>query len=601
MLAIIECMKHWRHYLEGSKFPVQVLSDHKNLEPFMTTKVLNRRQARWAEILSGYDFVIAHVPGHRNPADGPSRRPDYSEDVNLPSAQLIPPSALLQNLSLVPVFTESESLRLQILKALETDELATSKLKSSELDPPWSWREDGILLHDKNVYIPADQALRMRLMDMHHDSPAAGHFGVSKTLDLLSRNYYFPGMRSFVNDYVTTCEICSRAKVPRHAKFGELSPLPVPSGPWKSISCDFVVDLPSSKGYDSLLVFVDRFTKMCHLIPCLKSINAPEFARLFFDNVFRFHGLPDSIVSDRGSLFTSRFWTSLSKILKMKGKMSTSFHPQTDGQTERMNQTIEQYIRMFCNYRQDNWADLLTLAEFSYNNAKQASTKLSPFFANYAFHPTVRPLISPPQSSLNLAPPTVEDLVERLKNVHEQLVDVLTSAQNQQAKYYDAKHKPLYLSVGDKVWLLSTNIRTTRPSKKLDWKRLGPFTITAKIGLQAYRLQLPPSMKIHPTFHASLLEPYKESTLPLRTQPPPPPIEMDDGDEWEVEEILDSKFIRRKLYYLVKWKGFPISDNSWEPAAHLQNSPTMIEEFHSNYPDLPRILPARSTPRRVTH
>src|SRR5437762_9975206 len=289
MLAIVECMKHWRHYLEGSKYPVNVRSDHKNLERFMTTKILNRRQARWAEILSSYDFVLDHIRGSKNPADGPSRRPNYAENVDLPSGTLIPQSALrLLPSHLLPsgagpapgnspsiasaeaslsssgtrrlasntpvfanlaVFTVESSLRQRILDALSVDPLADEQRRISATatatvtaNSPWSW-ENGLLLYKNLVYIPQDDAIRLELLQEHHDSPLAGHFGIAKTHELLSRNYYFPGMLSFVKSYISTCDLCSRGKAPHHAKHGELSPLPVPSVPWKSVCCDFFTDL----------------------------------------------------------------------------------------------------------------------------------------------------------------------------------------------------------------------------------------------------------------------------------------------------------------------------------------------------------------------
>jgi hypothetical protein len=158
--------------------------------------------------------------------------------------------------------------------------------------------------------------------------------------------------------------------------------------------------------------------------------------------------------------------------------------------------------------------------------------------------------------------------------------------QDHQARYHNAKHKPVEFNVGDKVWLLSTNIRTERPSKKLDWKRLGPFSITKRIGTQAYQLALPKSMRIHPVFHVSLLEPYKAPSI-ARTPPPPPPVVIDSEQEFEVEQILDSKFIRNRLFYLVKWMGYSISENSWEPDHLLKNSSVLVKSFHSRYPSKP--------------
>ena len=202
-----------------------------------------------------------------------------------------------------------------------------------------------------------------------------------------------------------------------------------------------------------------------------------NFAKMFLDHVIRLHGIPDSIVSDRGAIFTSQFWTALSKFLNLKSRLSTAFHPQTDGQTERMNQTVEQYLRIYCNYHQDNWSQLLSLAEFSYNNAQHVSIGCSPFYANYGYNP--RFSIELRQFAKHPVP-AAQEMAERLKNIHEDLTELIKVTQNQQAKYYDAKHKRVEYKVGDKVWLLSSNIRTQRPSKKLDWKRLGPYPIIRK-------------------------------------------------------------------------------------------------------------------------
>ena len=418
---------------------------------------------------------------------------------------------------------------------------------------------------------------------------------MAKTVELITRNYWFPRIRAFVKDYIDSCYLCQQGKAPRHAKHGELAPLPVPASPWKGLTCDFIVDLPTSNGYDSILVFVDCLIKMTHFIPCRKTTTTPEFAKLFIAYIVKLHGLPASIVSDRGSIFTSKFWSTLSRLLKIDARRSTAYHPQTDGQTERLNQILEQYLRIYCNHQQDNWHDLLPLAEFAYNNAHQSTIQTSPFYANYGYHPHFHVEFLPETPNAPAAP-AAENLASRLQNLHEQLVENVTAAQNYQATFYDTKHTPSEFKPGDRVWLDARNLPTSRPSKKLDWKRLGPFEIAKRIGTQAYQLKLPATMRIHPTFHVSLLDPYRESLIPDRVQRPPPPARIGAHEYFEVEAILDSKLIRRRLFYLIKWQGYPDSENSWESATNV-SAPDLIRQFHEAYPT----KPGKPLPRRRVH
>ena len=450
-----------------------------------------------------------------------------------------------------------------------------------DTDPRFQF-QDGLLYYQGLLYVP-EGPCRLQVLQSRHDFPAAGHFGFNKTMELISRDFWWPQMWKSVKEYVTTCDICSRSKIPRHRPYGLLHPLPILEKPWSSISMDFIVDLPPSKGFDSIFVVVDRLTKMAHFVPCDKTVTGEETARLFIDNIYKYHGFPDDIISDRGTQFTSRFWQALFKILKVKIKLSSAYHPQTDGQTERINQVLEQYLRCTINYHQDNWAELLSLAEFAYNNTIQGSTQQTPFFANYGYHPRFD------QFNFNkVENPAAEDLATRLSERHTLMKDKLLEAQGKQKDNADKSRKahPV-INIGDKVWLLRRNLKTNRPCDKLDFRRLGPFSVVKQINDVAFRLELPPSMKIHPVFHVSLLEPYKASSIPGRSQAPPPPVEVEGTEEFEVSEILDSRIIRRKLEYLVHWQGYDISERTWEPAANLRHAPEMIQDFHRQYPQKP--------------
>ena len=351
---------------------------------------------------------------------------------------------------------------------------------------------------------------------------------------------------------------------------------------------DFIVELPESNGFNAILVCVDRFTKMAHFCPTTTNVTSEGAAELYLRYVFKHHGLPTDIVSDRGTQFVSRFSQRLYELCKIKHNKSTAYHPQSDGQTERVNQVLEQFLRIFCDYQQDDWFQLLPLAEFSYNNAQHASTLMSPFFANYGFHPRCSLQVSsptdPPQN------PAAEDLIARIKTIHQELKSNLTSAQAKYKEFHDVhvKEAPPF-AVGDLVWLSRKNITTTRPSTKLDYKRLGPYKILDVVGesKMAFKLDLPPRMKIHPVFHASLLEPHRANTIPGRTQPPPPAVTVEDALEYEVKEVLDSRVRNNKLEYLVDWVGYAPHERSWEPATYLDHAPEEIARYHERYPDRP--------------
>ncbi|XXQ31912.1 reverse transcriptase [Plasmodiophora brassicae] len=242
-------------------------------------------------------------------------------------------------------------------------------------------------------------------------------------------------------------------------------PLPLPTTLWRSISMDFVVKLPCSNGYDSILVVVDRLSKMAHFIPCNETISSVDLAALFLANVFRLHGLPDDTVSDRGPQFIAKFWKQLLIRLGVQRNLSSSRHPESDGQTERVNQVMEQYLRAYVNYLQDDWHPLLAVAEFSYNNA---ATGMSPFFANYGYHPRVMDVQPRPSTSAN---PTADERAESLQRIRNFLTRQLTRASVDSKRFADAKRQtsPKF-QVGDLVMLRRGSLKTLRPCAKLDYQ-----------------------------------------------------------------------------------------------------------------------------------
>lgn len=419
LLAIIRCFEAWRPEIEGTAMPVQVLSDHKSLEYFMSTKKLTRRQARWAEFLSRYNFQIVYRPGKQNgKADAltrrPGDRPEGNEDDDWQKQQLqtiIPAKKLhpdlLQHLKLenevqaisaqlALILPQEQSIYDKIRAAQLQDELCKDTIQRLQNDERDSLNialahceeRNGLLLYQNRVWIPED--IRVKLLCEVHDQPAMGHPGIGKMIRIIKRQFYWPRMDKTITQYVKNCHICKRSKPTRDAYNGLLQPIPIGSQPWQDISLDFITGLPLCEGNNAILVVACRLTKERHFIPCFagqEGTTAEATAQLLLWHVWKHHGLPNSIISDRGPQFIAAVWKVLCKAWKITAKLSTAFHPETDGQTERFNAELERYLRAHINYLQDNWVEYLCLAEFAANALPSESTKVSPFFANKGFEP----------------------------------------------------------------------------------------------------------------------------------------------------------------------------------------------------------------------
>ena len=324
---------------------------------------------------------------------------------------------------------------------------------------------------------------------------------------------------------------------------------------------DFIEQLPSSLGFTAILVVVDQLSKQAIFVPTYDTITSPQLAQLFLLHIFSKHGVPSHVTSNRGTKFVSHFFCSLGTTLDMKLHFTSGYHPKGDGQTEQSNQTLEQYLRVYCNYQQDNWADLLPLAEFSYNNTPSATTGVSPFFTNKGYHPN---LAVHPKCDLSSAQ-ACEYAVD-LESLYEYLHTEMAAAQQHYQGPADAKRLALPdFKVGNQVFVKAKYFQSTRPSKKLSEKNTGPYPIIAQVGSLSFAICLPDSMRaVHPVFHISQLELATPNVIPNCVQPPPPPVEVDGEPEYEIAEILDSKLDRRRqqcpLLYLVHWAGYEGTD-----------------------------------------
>jgi len=397
--------------------------------------------------------------------------------------------------------------------------------------------QDGKIQYRGKCYVPKSGQLRLWLIQEHHDTALAGHPRRAKTFDLLDRQYYWNDMRKQVDQYVRNCHSCQRSRSSRHSTFGVLRPLPVPEKPWEDISMDFVVGLPECEGFDAIWVVVDRHSKMHHFIPCHTTIGAVEMARLFLREVVRLHGLPATIVSDRGPQFASTFWGQICSHLGIDRRLSTAFHPQTDGQTEQMNASMEQYLRVFVNHQQDDWVQWLPLAEFAANNGVSETTKCTPFFAVQGTDPRMS-FAGEPTNERDYRRLDAEQVQATMQHVHEHLRVEMRRSQAVQEEGANRTRIPApNMQEGTQVWLDARHIRTIRPTRKLDWKRLGPYKVIRRISPYADELELPVSIRIHRVQPVSLLDPVTNDPLVGQRRDPPPPVEVDGEEEYEVSSV----------------------------------------------------------------
>ena len=677
MMAIVESFKHWRHYLEGSKYPIEVLTDHHNLQGFMKQPRLNGRQARWCYYLTPYDFVVKWRSGLTNPADAPSRRsamvpvgdevqqdsssellatleakiarvqqivvpsylrvlqyhsesleqkaiPGHSEGAAAPEwecgmghsrsldcgsralqclngkndeadhlLKLVKVQYLTRGRSRAAVHDEapmqepSTGLRELVAAAQKEDTFCQRVVKDLERDPltrkSYQYTSDGMLLYKGRLVVPNQRSLVHELLRLHHDEPTAGHWGIQKTMELLQRKFKWEGMRSDVEEYIHVCPICQGNSAPRHKPYGKLEPLPQPSRPWKEISMDLITHLPvSQRGteeFNAILTIVDRYTKMAVFLPIRDTIDAADLAELMYTEVELRFGAPTGITSDRDSRITSKFWAEVCYYSMIKRRLSTAFHPQTDGQTEILNRIVENYLRAFISLEQMNWAKLLPSAAFAYNNSMNHTLRMSPFKAMYGYDPEFHVDVADdtPRGEI----PAARDRIEKLHELRSALREQLLKAQERQMKYYNQKHTPIEFKRGSLVKLSTRNLKLK--DKKLQPRFVGPFRVTEVIGTQAYRLALPEQYaRLHDVFPVQLLERYHRDDQREGDNELPLPELEDDPDEYELEEIRDKKTIRGQIHYLVKWMGWPSEYNQWVPDDNMANARDMVRSFEKS-------------------
>ncbi|GIL89322.1 hypothetical protein Vretifemale_17151, partial [Volvox reticuliferus] len=408
--------------------------------------------------------------------------------------------------------------------------------------------------------------------------------GFHRTLSAIAARYWWPHMSRSIQAYVKSCATCQRTKPSTQAPPGLLQHLPTPNRPWTHVSIDFITNLPPSKGldgrtYTAIFTCVDLFTKQAHFTPTSKSVSARDTALLFLTHIYRLHSIPTTIISDRDPHFISDIWQTFWTHLGTSLTISSAYHPQTDGQTERTHRTLEQILRAYVQPAQDNWAAYLPIAEAAYNNSTHASTRTIPFFANYGYHPLTPATLHGPKPDSSSTRTTAMDLHNHLRDIHSTITREIDAAKARYTAAANQHRRDITFKVGDLV-----RLSTDHPSPKLRPRYIGPFTISAVISPVAYRLNLPTNLgRIHPVFYTSRLLPWipsNDNLFPNRHQPPHhiPEATTDPYDHVDAITAVRlgyEKKLRPSVVFLTQWAAATGREASWEPYEGIRRLPAL--------------------------
>ena len=556
LLAIVSSVKFWHHLVEG--VPLHVKSDHESLSTFLSpgTKLISQQHKRWLALLEGLNITIEHIAGKDNVVpDLVSRRPDY----HVHAVDLVQTGLLDQ---------------VKAAGALDLGYYKLGKQKGMKLVDGVVYQNSG---KSQRVVVPNDAQLRELIMFEAH--MASGHCGSAKTLARLVHKFWWKGVAAEVREFCRGCQICQEAKRSTVKAPGLLHSLPVPEGKFEYVSIDQVFGMPVVQGFDGFFTVTDLLTKYVLVIPCASTDDAVKSAQLLDQGVFKRFGLPRGIISDRDPKYTSAFWGALFAALGTKLHMTTAFRPQSDGQSERTNQSVEQMLRCKCMHDQERWLEFVPDVCQAYNGNVHASTGFSPAELLFGYQPrTVLDLAV--TSDTGLTNQSAADMLESMRKNLAEAREQLQQAKKWQADSYNKRHVALSLAVGDQVMLSSKHIELKASlSSKLKVKWLGPYKVVKVVSPVSYQLELPRGLhRLHPVFHVSKLKRHVKGS-PLLAAPAAEPVLVDGEEEYEVQSIAKHKQVRGVMQYLVVWKNAPLHEAQWKSELDLPHCRALVSAY----------------------
>jgi len=544
-LAVIMAVQQWRPYLQLVEFIIY--TDQQSLVQLTDQRLHTLWQQKLYSKLARLQFKIIYKPGLSNrAADALSHK--TSHDSSCAAMSVVVPKWIV---AVTDGYTKDP----------ETMEMLSKLTIDPQAVPGFTLR-DGIICYGSSIWIGNNPEFQRQLLQAVHSSALGGHSGFPATCTRLKQLFYWRGMKAAVRSFVSSCITCQQAKPDRTRLPGLLQPLPVPETAWQIISLDFIEGLPRSNSVNCILVVVDSFTKYGHFIPLRHPFTAAGVAKAFMFHVYRLHGLPSVIISDRDRIFTSQLWQELFHLADVSLHMSSSYHPQSDGQTECLNQTLETFLRYFVNACPAKWSSWLDLAEFWYNTKTHSATGFSSFEALYGHSPRHFGI----SVLTDVAVPELSTWLSDRKVITELIQQHLARAKDRMKRQADKKRSERQFQVGDMVFVkIQPYIQSTlapRSNQKLSYKYYGPFEIISKIGTVAYKLLLPPTTTVHPVFHVSQL---KAAVLPGTIVIPSLPSATDISRV--PEEILQTRTVPSPSgsteQVLIRWSGWDEAMATW--------------------------------------